>query len=203
MRLILVRHGETDGNRHRFVGREDLLLNANGRSQAASLASTLTSHAIDRIYSSPLERATATARPTAEAKGLDIIVRAELIEIDFGGLQGARKGDRPFKLRRDHRYEPMPGGESLYDVWQRLGPMAKDLLSDVAGGMVPAVVGHYWSNRLLEARLRGLGFDGAIEKQASYKPANASAYAMSFVRSGDGAMQFVAGDWIDDAGLPA
>ena len=199
MRIILIRHAETDGNRHRFVGREDLPLNRHGQSQADRLAMTLAPHEIGRIYASPLERAIATARPTAAAKGLDIIVRLELIEIDFGALQGIPKGEKPFKLRRDHLYEPMPGGESLHDVWQRLEGIADDLFADITAGVMPAVVGHYWSNRLLEARLRGLAFDQAIGKNATYKPANASAHAMTFCPTGAGAVRFVAGAWLGDA----
>ncbi len=196
MRLILIRHAETDGNKHRFVGREDLPLNANGRSQAASLVTKLKSQNIDRIYASPLERAIETARPIATARGHDVIIRPELIEIDFGSLQGAEKGLQPLKLRRDHLYAPLPGGESLHDVWQRLGTIADELTTDLTSGIIPAIVGHYWSNRLLEARLRGVAFDQAITKHATYKPANASAYAMTFCNSPPNAKHLIGATWL-------
>jgi broad specificity phosphatase PhoE len=196
MRLIVIRHAETDGNKHRFVGREDLPLNATGRSQAASLVTTLSPHNIDRIYASPLERAIETARPIATAKGLDVILRPELIEIDFGTLQGAEKGLRPLKLRRDHLYAPMPEGESLHDVWRRLGTIADELIADLTNGITPAIVGHYWSNRLLEARLRGVAFDQAMTKHATYKPTNASAYAMQFRNIQPNAPHLIGATWL-------
>ena len=67
--ILLIRHGETLGNRDgMFRGQKDFPLNENGRTQARSLAEELSTWRIDAIYSSPLSRAMETARPLAEAR---------------------------------------------------------------------------------------------------------------------------------------
>jgi broad specificity phosphatase PhoE len=183
MRLILIRHAATDGNTNRFVGREDLPLNDAGRQQAVELATMLSDETIHAVWSSPLARAVSTALPIAGERGLAIDVRPELVEIDYGTLQGTVKGSRPFRLRKEFADRPMPGGESLRDVWRRLEAATCDLRRTIIGGRVPAVVGHYWSNRLLLAQLSGIPFETALDG-GHYKPVNASAYALDFDMSG-------------------
>jgi probable phosphoglycerate mutase len=184
MRLIVIRHAETDGNKQRFVGREDIALNAAGRQQVARLAAALSAQTIDAVFSSPLSRAVATAQPLATARGLEVQLRSALIEIDYGNLQGTIKGARPFRLRKEYLDKPMPDGESLRDVWQRLGTMASELNLALRAGSAPAVVGHYWSNRLLVAMLAGKTLGNALAT-GTYKPANASSYALDFRDAGD------------------
>ena len=182
MRLILIRHAATEGNRHRYIGREDLPLSAEGERQADLLAARLSSEHLDAIYASPLERAVRTAEPIARGRGLDVRTRDALMEIDYGTLQGTIKGAKPFSLRKSYLDEPMPGGESLTDVWQRLGPICDELLGELVKGRVVAVIGHYWSNRILLSRLQGLQFEQSLSN-SGYKPGNASALALAFERT--------------------
>ena len=60
---VLLRHGDTQlSPEHRFSGRRDLPLSANGTRQAQAAARRLASGApIDAVVSSPLQRAVATA----------------------------------------------------------------------------------------------------------------------------------------------
>ncbi len=128
MRLILVRHGETESNRERLaLGREDVPLNERGRRQAAAVAASLAGVPVAAVYSSPLCRAVETARPLAEARGLEVQVDDDLIEMAVGELEGLspqemrdRYGDF---LREWFSTEAgslrMPGGESLQDVQDR------------------------------------------------------------------------------------
>ncbi|MGZ6276850.1 MAG: histidine phosphatase family protein, partial [Syntrophales bacterium] len=58
MKLILVRHGETQSNReNRVQGTTDMELSDYGRMQAHKLAESLKGEPIERIVSSPLRRA--------------------------------------------------------------------------------------------------------------------------------------------------
>lgn len=179
MRIILVRHAETAGNRHRYVGREDLPLNAVGLIQSSRLVETLRPEPIGRIFSSPLRRALDTVRPLAEERNLTVEARDGLVEIDFGDLQGDLKGERSFNLRKEFLVKSMPGGESLQDVWRRLDVVVCDLRCALNHHRTILVCGHYWSNRVLLAKMRGLKFDSAL-RALEYKPTNASALAIDF-----------------------
>ncbi len=128
MRLILVRHGETDTNKARLaLGRADVELNEHGRWQAQRLAFSLNDEPIGAIYSSPLRRALATAEPIASSHGLEVQVDEGLIEMDIGEMEGLtfqQVGERyPHFLQAwlggQAAYEPMPGGERLLDVQER------------------------------------------------------------------------------------
>lgn len=177
MRVILVRHAATDGNRHRYVGREDLPLNSIGLAQVRGLAEALATQSMGVILSSPLTRAVDTAQALAAGRAMTPQLRSGLVEIDYGELQGRIKGHAPFRLRRQYVEQPMPGGESLRDVWHRLAPVSEEVGTWLRAGRVPVVVGHYWSNRLLLEQLVGTPFESALDT-GIYKPANASACAI-------------------------
>lgn len=132
MRLLLIRHGETEHNAGRLaLGRADVPLNERGLAQAQALARRL--HAtnsygrIDAVYASPLQRAQATASPLAEAFGLAIVTETALIEMDIGALEGisfpeVRERYPEFMrawLSDDVADAEMPGGESLRQVQDR------------------------------------------------------------------------------------
>lgn len=128
MRLILIRHGETESNRQRLaLGREDVPLNEKGRRQAAALLASLDGVPLAAVYASPLRRAIETARPLAEARGLEVQVDEDLTEMAVGELEGLspqelreRYGDflREWFSTEAGRLR-MPGGESLQDVEDR------------------------------------------------------------------------------------
>lgn len=87
--LVLVRHGETDWNRERrFQGHADRPLNDEGRRQAYELAETLREETVGVVYTSPLQRASETARIVAATLGLEARELEALREIDVGDWQG-------------------------------------------------------------------------------------------------------------------
>ena len=87
--ILLVRHGQTDWNReNRVQGHTDRPLNALGREQAAVLALGLAAEPFDAVYASDLARAQETARPIAEARGLEVIPHPGLREKSFGTWEG-------------------------------------------------------------------------------------------------------------------
>jgi len=128
MRLLLVRHGETESNRQGLaLGRADLPLNENGRRQAGCLAKTLASEPLAAVYSSPLTRAADTATAIALEHGLKVQTETELIEMDIGeaeGLTFIEVRERFPELAQnwggpDGPTFRMPGGECLVDVQVR------------------------------------------------------------------------------------
>lgn len=174
--LHLIRHGETDGNRVSYIGRSDLALNAVGLAQAETVKETLTNIHIDRIYSSPLLRAQQTAQPLADARNLPVILDPDLMEIDFGLLEGKPKSQQGLNLRKAHLTEPLPGGESLEQLGARVVRFLDRLPGD-AGNV--AIFGHYWTNRVLCALLT---------PGQSYKPANGEVLTLALDRIPSGMM---------------
>ncbi len=90
MRLILVRHGETEDNASNTVqGQTHGRLSLTGRSQAESVSLRLKDTKVDAIYTSDLDRARVTAKIIASR--LPALVRTEdirLREQDFGVFEG-------------------------------------------------------------------------------------------------------------------
>ncbi|KAL7572489.1 hypothetical protein ACA910_000316 [Epithemia clementina (nom. ined.)] len=98
LRIILIRHGESENNVHHEVSREQYMnhrqpdppLTATGQEQAKETAHYLASQQnallfpIDRIYVSPLRRTLMTARPIAQALQLNPIVWTDIYEV--GGV---------------------------------------------------------------------------------------------------------------------
>lgn len=88
-RVLLMRHGKTDWNaRGRLQGRTDVALNAEGIAGAELAAGRLAGQRPARILSSPLVRASQTARIVGDAIGTGVEIDRRLIERDFGSLEG-------------------------------------------------------------------------------------------------------------------
>jgi len=128
MKLIFVRHGQTDWNKiKKLMGRTDIELNEEGRAQAAEVVKALDTD-FDALYSSPLKRAYQTAQAISEHFKKPILLEEKLAERDFGLLQGKswmeiqeETGIDMHTLTKEEKYNFRPyGGESAEDVKGRL-----------------------------------------------------------------------------------
>jgi 2,3-bisphosphoglycerate-dependent phosphoglycerate mutase len=88
MTILLVRHGETDGNAARILQRPDVPLNERGMRQAERLARRLFAQGFVHILCSDLLRARMTAAPLASRTGITIEESPLLQERNFGDLRG-------------------------------------------------------------------------------------------------------------------
>ena len=88
MTILLVRHGETDGNAARILQRPDVSLNDRGLRQAEQLARRLSALGFTHILCSDLLRARMTAAPLAARSGIAIEESPLLQERNFGDLRG-------------------------------------------------------------------------------------------------------------------
>jgi broad specificity phosphatase PhoE len=88
MSILLVRHGETDGNAARILQRPDVPLNERGMRQADQLAERLIADGFVHILCSDLLRARMTAAPLAARSGIAIEESPLLQERNFGDLRG-------------------------------------------------------------------------------------------------------------------
>lgn len=127
MRLVLVRHGETEHNRGQLtLGRFDAPLNERGHVQAAALAASFASPPA-AIYASPLSRARDTATAIGARFGVPVTAEPDLIEMDVGEMEHLRPSELreryPHFLRRWLSEEAgdarMPRGETLREVQGR------------------------------------------------------------------------------------
>ncbi len=157
----LLRHGEVHNPGGILYGRlPDFHLSDVGRAMAERIAATLASRDITKVVSSPLERAQETARPTAEALGLDIETDVRVIEAD-NKFEGQRFGPGDGSLRRPstwrHLYNPFQPswGEPYRDIAVRMLAALHDARS-AALGSEALVVSHQlpvWTARsYLEGR---------------------------------------------------
>lgn len=91
MKIILVRHGETDYNKNRKIqGSINIPLNETGRQQAKNAAQQLKNISIDSVYSSTLDRAIETAKilVTHSENTLEVQQDKRLVERSYGIFEG-------------------------------------------------------------------------------------------------------------------
>jgi broad specificity phosphatase PhoE len=126
--LYLVRHGETEWSRaRRHTGRTDVPLNPTGEAEARALGRHLRGLQVDRVLSSPMARATTTARLAGFG---DRIERADaLLEVDYGEYEGMTTAAiRAIRPGWDFFRDGCPGGETVEDAAVR----ARALLAELA-----------------------------------------------------------------------
>lgn len=120
MKLIVVRHGETEWNvQGREMGQLDSPLTARGIQQAKALAVRLRPVGMHLLYSSDLGRALHTAALIAASCGVEFISDVALRERHMGILQGLTPAEMASQhpevyaeyRRSPHTYE-IPEGES-------------------------------------------------------------------------------------------
>ena len=164
MRLFLLRHGQTAMSRGDvFSGRGlDPALTADGRDMAAAFAACYRDTPWRAIYASPLMRAIETATPIAQLRGMDIVSRDGLAEIDYGEWDGRSAED----VERDHhddyvRWSADPawnaptGGETAIALGQRMAHVVEEIRESHDDGDV-LVVSHKASIRVLLCALLGV-----------------------------------------------
>lgn len=144
MRLMLVRHGETQWNlENRIVGHTEIGLNSTGRRQVALLAQALGGQKVDALYSSPLRRAVETANEIAKEHGLDVVTDDALKEVDAGELDGIAieevvrcYGNFWEEWAKGADTLRMPGGETMGELQDRAWSVTTRVVSDHPEGTV-------------------------------------------------------------------
>ena len=163
--LYMVRHGQTDINaRDGLQGHLDAPLNANGRRHAAHLAAYFASRELASIWASPLQRARNTAAAIAAPHGLAVQIDADLIELNYGEIDGLTMDEAArisnFGERDKDRmaYRP-PGGETYPEMLLRLGRFFARKIGEPA-----LVVAHQGVMRMAAAHFELLpGADAAMK----------------------------------------
>ena len=125
-RLILCRHAE-----------------AGNGAQAQALGQVLAAVPIAAVYTSPLERAQATARAIAAGHGIEPAVVAGLREIERGDVDGLAFEEYPPDLQAELLASPatvrFPGGETYGELRERVDPALAQIVARHAEQTIAAV----------------------------------------------------------------
>ena len=181
--LILLRHGQSQWNlENRFTGWQDVPFTDKGIEEAKTAGQLMMKNNldIDIIFSSTLQRANKTAELAIKEMSLEFFWKNnELImtrdqsfnERDYGDLVGLNKQETAEKYGKEQvqiwrrSYDvPPPGGESLENVVQRVGPYFNKFIEpEINMGKNVLIVAHGNSLRALMIQV-GLYKDEEISK---------------------------------------
>lgn len=137
LRLLLVRHGETEWNRvSRFQGGIDVPLNDKGRQQAQQAGEFLKDVPINFAVTSPMLRPKETAEIILQFHpNVKLDLEEKLKEINHGLWEGKLEseikqeyGDLLYEWQNTPETVQMPEGENLQEVWDR-GTAAWDAIA--------------------------------------------------------------------------
>lgn len=150
MRVIWIRHGQTEINRQgRYLGHSDISLNETGRSQAKGLTHQLQG-LISRptaLYASDLLRCVQTAEPLSTEWGLPVVAVPALRELSFGDWElmtydeiMQADSDRATRWYDDPYRQRPPQGESLEELGRRVDGWLRFLLEKSEPDTADAVI---------------------------------------------------------------
>ena len=152
MRVILLRHGESEANRQRIIqGHKDFPLSELGRKQAAEMGDFLAqnNYFFDAVYSSDLIRARTTAEIICKKLDINTIKTDErLREFNLGIYQGRKNDDM---TAEDNAYlqscwkdelKRVPEGETLQEMKARIRSVFTDITTSNNSDATILVVGH-------------------------------------------------------------
>lgn len=162
MKIYLVRHGETESNgMHRYLGRSDEPLSEIGLQQAQAVSNYLANNHINTMICSTLRRAKQTAKAIADQQKVELTIKEELDEIDFGKWEGLTYSE----IYKDYPDEitlwlkkpeglDIPGGEKWHDFRDRVIGFAEKIATNNSGNV--CIVSHGGPLRFIISYYLGL-----------------------------------------------
>lgn len=141
MKVVLVRHGESEANVADFINddpRHIVNLTARGRAQAALAAQQLRSMVFTHAYASEFRRAQQTASIILSHHNCDLRVDPRLNERK-SGMDGLPTRTFNDLVRPDPVNARPPRGESFLEQTQRVGEFLSSLAASAHAGVVLAV----------------------------------------------------------------
>ncbi|MEZ4572119.1 MAG: histidine phosphatase family protein [Thermomicrobiales bacterium] len=149
--LYFVRHGETASNVNGLLhGVTDVPLNDIGTRQAELIADRMASFPdLNRIVSSPLQRALNTAKAIQRKSGLPLRIYEGLKEMNFGAAEGIPFNEisEIYPEQSELFLDPTvpnaryPGGESRFEFFSRVNRVVDDIAQQHVGEHI-VVVAH-------------------------------------------------------------
>ena len=152
MRLLLIRHAESQGNYEgRLQGRKEFPLTERGVEQAQALGARLAMMQVSAVYSSPIRRAHDTAIAVAAQAGLEVRPEPRVQEYDFGdqlsGLTWQEIREQKPEIvaalvRNDSEFPRYPGEEGRGAFRDRVCTAMAEIAERHRGDESVAVVTH-------------------------------------------------------------
>lgn len=127
MKIIIVRHGQTDHNKKKYCqGSIDTVLNEQGRKQALSLKEKFKDISIDLVISSPLKRAFETAQ--LAMPNTKVVTDNRIRERHLGEFEGISSAEISFE-EYGHYYlnKEDNGVEKIQDFFERIKSFFEEL----------------------------------------------------------------------------
>jgi len=144
MKLILVRHGETDANIAKILmGHVDGKLSKKGHDQTKLVAERFKNYSIDKIYASDLSRAKDTVNQIKKYHSeTEVIYNPMLRELNLGELEGKQYGshEKAVKASGKSRWDYKPqNGESIREFHERITSVLEYILDNEKNGTMMIV----------------------------------------------------------------
>jgi len=206
MRIVLVRHGESEFNRankdiandHLYIGQSNSKLTEKGKQSATALRQNIYVKQIQTVYASDLFRAIETAKLATQCE--NIVISKDLRERSLGLFEGEResvlKVRYPEIFKDATNYEGadirnsfdvrVPGGENLTEVCIRCLDFLKTI--DLKQDMTIGLFSHSQTIRCLIYVLTGLTREDALK----LKIRKCEPIVLSGKKVGDFALEFPA-----------
>jgi len=154
-KIYLVRHGRIDYGKERcYIGSTDLPLSKEGKNQARKLKEYFSNIEFEKIYVSPLKRCVETSEIIVEGRRINTICIDAFKEIHLGEWE--KKSFEYIKTAFPQQYKDRgehmdtfvtPGGESFYQLQQRVLPTFNHILSSNNENLV--IITHAGVNRVI------------------------------------------------------
>lgn len=167
--FLCIRHGKCDPIGKYVAGRiKGIHLNREGQEEVEELSIEIAKMDIEKVFSSPLERACETAEIICRKMNLDYEVRHELIEIDYGDWSGKTieelHGLTLWNLyNRQKSLLHVPNGEMIIEVEARMASFVEEIRRKYKGNVI--LISHGEPIKCLIAHYAGVPIDliGRIE----------------------------------------
>ncbi len=146
-----IRHGETVWNvENKICGATDIELTAKGHEQAVETGKKLLEEGIhaDMILTSPLVRASETARHISEMTGIPMKIEPRLKEQNFGRYESTPRDGLEFHEAKKDMASRFGTGESMLQLAQRIYNLLDDIRKD---DKVYILVAHNGITRMIES----------------------------------------------------
>ncbi len=175
LNIFFLRHGETVASKtDGFCGTSDVELTPLGEIMANDFAVAYQSVPWKAIFSSPMRRTIATARPICELVGMEMQLRNGLKEINFGEWEGKTLSevnkkfhDEYMRWQSEPGWNAPPGGERAIDIARRSSEVIEEIEATYPDGNV-LVVSHKATIRIILCSL--LGIDVGRYRDRIYMP---------------------------------